>query len=182
MRECFPRQTEGLDADTLYRCVNIARPSLIRTEADELTYPMHVMVRYELEKCLMSGYLKVRDVPGAWNDMYREYLGIEVPDHRRGCLQDSHWSGGMIGYFPSYALGSAYGAQFLRKMKETVDVDSCLSSGDFGPINEWNREHIWQYGCLYEPGTLLERVLGGPFDPSYFTRYLEEKYTLIYDL
>ena len=99
-----------------------------------------------------------------------------------GVLQDSHWSGGGIGYFPSYALGSAYGAQLLAKMKESVDVDACLAKGDFAPINAWNRERIWQHGCLYKPGELLERALGEPFDPSYCTDYLEKKYTELYGL
>ena len=182
LQKHFPEQLGAATAEAFWKAVNKAQPSLIRTEADELTYCLHVMVRYELEKQVMAGKLAVHDLPSAWNALYKEYLGVDVPDDTRGVLQDSHWSGGAIGYFPSYALGSAYGAQFLARMKDSVDVDGCLARGDFSPINEWNREHIWQYGCLYEPGTLLERVLGGPFDPSYFTRYLEEKYTLIYDL
>jgi len=97
-------------------------------------------------------------------------------------LQDSHWSGGMIGYFPSYALGSAYGAQMLRKMKQTVDVDACMAEGNFAPINEWNREHIWKYGCMLKPGELLERVLGEPFDPFVYTDYLEAKFGELYDI
>ena len=152
------------------------------TEADEVTYSLHVMVRYELEKRVMHGGLKVHDLPGEWNRLYKEYLGVDVPDDKHGVLQDSHWSGGSIGYFPSYALGSAYGAQLLRKMKETVDVEKCLTTGDFAPINAWNREHIWQYGCLKKPGALLEQALGEKFDPTVYTRYLEEKYGEIYGL
>ena len=140
------------------------------------------MVRYELEKRIMAGELAVHDLPGEWNRLYKEYLGVDVPDDRRGVLQDSHWSGGSIGYFPSYALGSAYGAQFLLKMKETVDVDGCLADGDFGPINAWNREHIWQYGSLYTPGQLLEQVLGGAFDASVYLDYLEAKVADVYGL
>ena len=140
------------------------------------------MVRYELEKALMQGTLTVADLPAAWNAKYKEYLGVDVPDDAHGCLQDIHWSMGDIGYFPSYALGSAYGAQLLRKMKETVDVDECLKTGNFAPINAWNREHIWQYGCLKKPGALLEQVLGEKFDPTVYTRYLEEKYGEIYGL
>lgn len=140
------------------------------------------MVRYELEKRIVSGELAVKDLPAEWNRLYREYLGVEVPDDKHGVLQDSHWSGGGIGYFPSYALGSAYGAQLLAKMRETVDVDGCLAAGDFGPINEWNREHIWKYGCLLKPGQLLAQVLDAEFDPSYYTDYLEEKFKKIYNL
>ncbi len=182
MQECFPAQLAGYTAEDVYRAVNLVTPSLIRTEADEVTYALHVMVRYELEKQIMSGELEVKDLPAAWNRLYFEYLGVEVPDDTRGVLQDSHWAGGGIGYFPSYALGSAYGAQLLAKMKESVDVDACLAKGDFAPINAWNRERIWQHGCLYKPGELLESALGQPFDPSYFTDYLEKKYTELYGL
>ena len=136
----------------------------------------------ELEKRIFAGELAVHDLPEEWNRLYREYLGIKVPDDKHGVLQDSHWSGGNIGYFPSYALGSAYGAQFLKKMKETVDVEACLSRGDFGPINDWNREHIWKYGSLYSPAKLFRMAAGEEFDPTVFTDYLEEKYTELYDL
>ena len=180
--ECFPEQMKNYTPDDVYRAVNLVTPSLIRTEADEVTYCLHVMVRYELEKRIVSGELAVRDLPAEWNRLYREYLGIEVPDDKRGVLQDSHWSGGGIGYFPSYALGSAYGAQILAKMRETVDVDACLTDGNFAPINAWNREHIWKYGSLLKPGDLLNRVLGAEFDPSFYTDYLEEKFSQIYNL
>ena len=179
---CFPEQMKGYNADDVYRAVNLVTPSLIRTEADEVTYCLHVMVRYELEKRVMSGELEVRDLPAEWNRLYGEYLGVKVPDDTRGVLQDSHWSGGGIGYFPSYALGSAYGAQLLRKMKETVDVDACLAAGDFAPINEWNREHIWKYGCLKKPNELLESALGEAFDPFVYTDYLEEKFGELYGI
>ena len=182
MCECFPEQMKGYTAEDVYRAINLVQPSLIRTEADEVTYCLHVMVRYELEKRVMSGELAVKDLPAEWNRLYSEYLGVEVPNDREGVLQDSHWSGGGIGYFPSYALGSAYGAQLLRKMKESVDVDSCLEKGDFAPINEWNRENIWKFGALYKPGDLLERALGEKFDPFVYTDYLEKKYGELYGL
>ena len=167
-------------AEDLYKAVNRVEPSLIRTEADEVTYCLHVMIRYEIEKRVMAGELKVHDLPGEWNRLYKEYLGVDVPSDKMGVLQDSHWSGGAIGYFPSYALGSAYGAQFLKKMKESVPVEKCVSEGDFGPINEWNRENIWQYGCLYKPNEILSRVLGEPFDPDVYLDYLEEKVNSVY--
>lgn len=169
-------------AEEFYRAVNKAEPSLIRTEADEITYCLHVMVRYELEKRVMAGDLTVADLPAAWNALYKEYLGVDVPDDTRGVLQDSHWAGGAIGYFPSYALGSAYGAQFFRKMKETVEVESRIAAGDFGPVNGWNREHIWQHGCLFTPPQLLARVLEGPFDPEVYLTYLEEKAADVYGI
>ena len=130
----------------------------------------------------MSGYLKVRDVPGAWNDMYREYLGIEVPDHRRGCLQDSHWSGGMIGYFPGYALGSAYGAQMLKVMERDVDVWGGVRRGDLSPVTGWLGEKIHHYGQLLTPAQLLQSACGAPFDPKYYTDYLIDKYSALYGL
>ena len=182
IRELFPTQMEGYTAEDLYKAVNRAEPSLIRTEADEVTYCLHVMVRYELEKKVMAGELAVKDLPAAWNALYKEYLGVDVPDDKQGVLQDVHWSGGMIGYFPSYALGSAYGAQFLKKMQETVDVETCLKTGNFAPINDWNREHIWKHGCLYKPADLLERVLGEKFDPNVYLDYLEAKCKDVYGI
>lgn len=180
--ECFPEQMKGYTATDLYKAVNLVTPSLIRTEADEVTYCLHVMVRYELEKRVMSGELEVKDLATEWNKLYREYLGVEVPSDREGVLQDSHWSGGSIGYFPSYALGSAYGAHLLHKMRESVDVEKCLAEGNFNPINEWNREHIWKFGCLKNPGQLLRNALGEEFDPTHFINYLEEKYSKIYNI
>ena len=178
----FPDHMEGRSAEELYRGVNKAQPSLIRTEADELTYSLHIMIRYELEKRVMHDELEVKDLPAEWNRMYKEYLGIDVPDDRHGVLQDSHWSSGLFGYFPSYALGNAYGAQFLAKMRETVDVDACIESGDFGPVNDWNREHIWRHGGRYTPSELLGRVFKAEFDPAYYIDYLEKKYTELYGI
>jgi carboxypeptidase Taq len=173
---------QGYTAEDVYRAINLVTPSLIRTEADEVTYCLHVMVRYELEKRVMSGELEVKDLPKEWNKLYLEYLGVEVPNDTKGVLQDSHWSGGGIGYFPSYALGSAYGAQLLKKMRQTVDVDACIAEGNFAPINEWNRENIWRHGVLYKPNDLLERALGEKFDPMVYVEYLEKKYGELYGL
>lgn len=182
LAQLFPEQFAGRTPEELYRAVNRVEPSLIRIEADELTYALHIMVRYELERRLMSRELTTKELPAEWNRLYKEYLGVDVPDDTHGVLQDSHWSGGSIGYFPSYALGSAYGAQLLARMRETVDVDACVARGDLAPINAWLGEHIWQYGCLYEPGELFERAAGAKFDPSYYTDYLEKKLTEVYGL
>ena len=175
LRAFYPDTFASVTEEQLYRAVNRAEPTLIRTEADELTYPLHVMVRYELEKRLLSGDLAVRDLPEAWNALYKAYLGIDVPDDTRGCLQDSHWAGGMLGYFPSYALGSAYGAQMLAVMRRTVDVDAAAASGDLSPITAWLREHIHTHGALYGPQEILRRTVGG-FDPAYYIAYLKEKF------
>ena len=181
LQELFP-SLNGHTAEEFYLAINKTEPSLIRTESDEITNSLHVMIRYELEKRVMSGELAVRDLPEAWNALYLEYLGVEVPDDKHGVLQDSHWSGGAVGYFPSYALGSAYGAQFLKKMRESVDVDACLEKGDFSKINEWNREMIWKYGSLNTPAEVLDRVLGEPFDPDVYLDYLEAKAKEVYGI
>ena len=182
IKECFPEEMASCTAEDVYRAVNVVTPSLIRTEADEVTYCLHVMVRYELEKRVISGELAGKDLPAEWNRLYKEYLGVDVPCDREGVLQDSHWSGGGIGYFPSYALGSAYGAQLLRRMKQEIDVEACLAEGNFAPINEWNRKHIWTFGCLKKPGVLLTEALGEEFDPYVYTDYLEKKYSELYGL
>lgn len=182
MQELFPEQLAGVTAEQMFLAANKAEPSLIRTEADELTYCLHVMVRYEIEKGLFDGTIDVDDLPRIWNEKYKEYLGIDVPSDREGVLQDSHWAGGNVGYFPSYALGSAYGAQIMAKMMETVDVDAVIASGDLQPITDWLEENIWKFGGTYDPMDLLERCCGAPFDPSYFTDYLENKFTEIYNL
>lgn len=179
-QELFPDVLGDVTAEEFYRAVNKVEPSLIRTEADELTYAIHVMIRYEIEKAVIAGEMQVADIPQEWNRKYKEYLGVDVPDDTHGCLQDSHWSGGSIGYFPSYALGSAYGAQMLAKMKESIPVEDCVTEGNLTPITDWLEEHVWRHGCMYDPGELLERAVGAPFDPSYFVRYLEDKFGEIY--
>ncbi len=182
LQEIFSDHLKGRTAEEFYKAVNRAEPTLIRTQADELTYCLHILVRYELEKRAMAGELAVEDMPAEWNRLYKEYLGIDVPDDRRGILQDCHWADGYLGYFPSYALGNAYGAQFLRKMRQTVDVDGCLRRGDLGPINQWNREHIWRHGHLYRPAELFRNATGEGFDPTVYTDYLERKFTALYEL
>lgn len=171
---------QAFDDENLYRAFNAAKPSLIRTEADELTYCLHIMVRYELEKRLFAGEITAKDLPGEWNRLYEEYLGVQVPSDREGVLQDSHWSGGSFGYFPSYALGSAYAAQLWAKMKEEFDPEEEIAKGDLTKINEWLRSRIWTYGCLYEPRALMEKAFGAPFDAKYYVEYLKNKYEALY--
>lgn len=182
IKELFPEQLADVTAEMFWKAANKAEPSLIRTEADELTYCMHIMVRYELEKRLIDGTLEVKDVPAEWNRLYKEYLGIDVPDDTHGCLQDSHWSGGGIGYFPSYALGSAYGAQMLHFMEKDIpDMWESVAKGDISPVTAWLKEHIHQYASLYEPKELFEKACGS-FDAKYYVDYLTEKYSEIYGL
>ena len=182
LKALFPSQMAGVDAEMLYRAANLSMPSLVRTDADELTYSIHVMIRYELEKAMIEGGLNVADIPGEWNRMYKEYLGVDVPDDRRGCLQDSHWSFGAIGYFPSYALGSAYGVQMLKNMEKDVDVWGAVRAGDLKPVTEWLGEKIHRHGQLLTPAQLVESGCGGPFDPNCYVRYLKEKYGELYRL
>lgn len=182
MQELFPEQLKDVTPEMMYRAINKAQPSLIRTEADELTYCLHVMVRYEMEKQLVAGTLAIEDVPAEWNRLYKEYLGVDVPDDTQGCLQDSHWSGGSLGYFPSYALGSAYGAQMKHVMEQEIGtIDNLVSGGELSKITAWLHEHIHQYGSLYKPSEVLEKCCG-KFDPKYFIDYLTEKYTDLYQL
>ncbi len=181
VQEFFPEQLGGISAEQFYRAVNKAQPSLVRTESDELTYCLHIMVRYEIEKQLIGGTLEAKDVPAEWARLYREYLGIEVPNDREGCLQDSHWSGGSFGYFPSYALGNAYGAQMLHNMEQTVDVAGDAAKGDLTAITGWLREKVHQYGGLMTPADVVKNACG-EFDPSYYTAYLTRKYTELYGL
>ena len=174
MQEIFPQQLKNVTAYDLYRAVNKAEPSLVRTESDELTYALHIMVRYEIEKKLIGGTLEVRDVPAAWNELYREYLGIDVPSDTEGCLQDSHWSGGSIGYFPSYALGSAYGAQMKHVMEADIGpIAAYIAKGDIAPITAWLGEHIHRHGNRYAPADLLSSAVGGKFDASYYVAHLK---------
>ena len=182
MKEVFPEQMKGVTEEELYSAINLSKPSLIRTEADELTYSLHVMIRYELEKAMIAGDLKVADIPGEWNRLYKEVLGVDVPDNKRGCLQDSHWSFGGIGYFPSYALGSAYGVQMLHEMEKTVDVRGTVAKGDLSPVTAWLTEKIHQYGSLKKPADLLPAAMGGPLDAKVYTDYLKKKFGELYKL
>lgn len=181
LKELFPAQLADVSAEEIWRAVNRAEPGLIRTEADELTYCLHVMVRYEIEKQLIGGTLEAKDVPAVWAKLYKEYLGIEVPNDRDGCLQDSHWSGGAFGYFPSYALGSAYGAQMLRRMEQDVDVWGAAAKGDLTPITAWLREKVHQYGGLMEPADVVKNACGD-FSAEDYIQYLTRKYTELYGL
>lgn len=181
LRELFPDQLAGVTEEDFYRAINKAEPSLIRTEADELTYSLHVMVRYEIEKQLIGGTLEVKDVPETWDHLYKEYLGVDVPNDAEGCLQDSHWSGGSFGYFPSYALGSAYGAQMLKAMEKDIDVWGPVSEGDLSKVTAWLREHVHKYGRSLEPMEVVEKS-AGTFDPTVYTDYLEKKFRDIYGL
>ncbi len=182
LQEAFPESLFDIGLDMFVRAVNKAEPGLIRTEADELTYSLHVLIRYELEKELIEGELAVEDLPKMWADKYEEYLGIRPESDKEGVLQDIHWSQGSFGYFPSYALGSAFGAQLYYHMKKEMDFDGLLEDGKVGAIREYLKEHIHQYGKLKDSRTILKDTTGEDFNPEYYIKYLKEKYQDLYHL
>jgi carboxypeptidase Taq len=157
-------------------------PSFIRIEADELTYPLHIMVRYELEKALIEGSLEVEDLPLAWNEKMTTYLGVTPPTDTLGVLQDVHWSDGLFGYFPSYALGTAYAAQIQHALSKDIDIETALESGDFSQIKTWLGEKIHAHGLRKTAPELIELATGQPFKAEYYTRYLKDKYSALYNL
>lgn len=183
MRRHFPAQFNRVTARQLYLAVNVATPQPIRVEADELTYPLHILVRYEIERMLISGEATVAQVPALWAKKYREYLGVHVPNASSGVLQDTHWSNGLFGYFPTYALGGAYGAQLRHAIISCgIDWEGQLSSGDLGPIRDWLRTHVWRFGRSKDPADIIRDACGEKFNTSYYTDYLQKKFTSVYSL
>ena len=181
--QTFAGSMGALDAETLFRAVNKVTPSLIRVEADELTYNLHIIVRFELEQELVEGRLAIRDLPEAWNARYQEYLGVEVPDDAHGVLQDVHWASGLIGYFPTYALGNLIAGQlFERARADTPDLDAQLAAGALHGLREWLREHVHRYGAKFSTKELLQREVGGPIAVGAFASYLKRKLSRVYDL
>lgn len=170
-----------VSSERFVKAINKVEPSLIRTEADEVTYGLHIILRFELESALMSGDLAVKDVPAAWNEKMSEFLGLIPPDDRRGCLQDIHWSQGYIGYFPSYALGNLYAAQFWDKMQaEMPGLDARVASGDLSPILSWLRKHVHRDGAAWLPGEIVQRATGEALDAGHYVKYLNDKYSKVY--
>ena len=182
VQEMFPGQLGQVDLDRFVEAINKVTPGLIRTEADELSYSLHVLIRYEIEKMLIEEDLDVKKLPDIWADKYEEYLGVRPENPAEGVLQDIHWSQGSFGYFPSYALGSAFGAQLYYHMKKTMDFEGLLADGGIDAIREYLKENIHQYGKLKTSRQILKDVTGEDFNPEYYVRYLKEKYTRIYDL
>ncbi|QZT32788.1 carboxypeptidase M32 [Caldalkalibacillus thermarum TA2.A1] len=183
LKRFFPDQFNDVSIEEFCRAINTVEPSLIRVEADELTYNLHIMIRYEIEKGLMSGELEVDDLPSIWNQKMEEYLGLTPPDDAQGVLQDIHCSFGGFGYFPSYSLGNLYAAQILYTIrKEMPDFYDKIRNGDFLPIREWLRENIHQYGKLYTPQELIKKVTGEDLNAKYLIDYFEEKYSKVYQL
>lgn len=182
LQEIFSEQLRDTTLDDFVKAINKVENSLIRTEADELTYPLHIMIRYDIERMLMNDEIEVADLPKVWNKMVYEYLGIDVPSDTLGVLQDMHWSDGSFGYFPTYALGSAYAAQIYYKMKQEIDIKKSLLSGTTKEINEWLKEKIHKYGATKYPKEIMLIATGEEFNPMYYINYLKEKYSKIYDI
>ncbi|MCH6264031.1 carboxypeptidase M32 [Neobacillus citreus] len=183
LKETFPGQLANVSVDEFYRAVNTVEPSFIRVEADELTYNLHIMVRYEIEKALIAGEIEAKDLPSIWNQKIEDYLGITPTSDTVGVLQDVHWSFGGIGYFPSYSLGNLYSAQILRKIqKDLPEFHQLIENGRFDAIQDWLKENIHQYGKLYTPNELIVKVTGEELNADYLVQYLEKKYSAVYEL
>jgi carboxypeptidase Taq len=182
LREAFPDALGDTDLDTFYRAINKVQPSLIRVEADEVTYCLHIMLRFDLEIALLDGSLQPEDTPGAWREKMREYLGVEPPNDREGVLQDIHWSS-RLGGFQGYALGNIIAGQLWETALAALPaLPGQIAQGEFGPLLEWLRVNIYQHGRKYDPGDLVERATGSALHTRPYLRYLQTKFGEIYDL
>jgi carboxypeptidase Taq len=182
LQAVFP-ELGSLDVESMYRAINKVEPSFVRVGADELTYNLHILVRFELEVDLITGELEMTELPEAWNAKYTEYLGISPPADSLGCLQDVHWSRGYVGYFPTYSMGNLIGLQIWRKLREDIlNPDELMARGDFQPILGWLQEKIYRQGRRYTPRELVTRVTGRPMQPNDWLAYAQEKYKDVYAL
>ncbi|MCC3373220.1 carboxypeptidase M32 [Cohnella sp. REN36] len=179
----FPGQLDGVSAEAFYRGINVVEPSLIRIEADELTYNLHIMIRYEIEKMLFNEGLHPKDLQEVWNDKYKGALGISPRHAGEGVLQDVHWSGGSFGYFPSYSLGNMYGAQIMDTAQRKIPaLNDQIAAGELLPLKEWLTGEVYRFGKLLQPSEIIRRISGQPLQSSYLCDYLEAKYKEIYRL
>lgn len=181
LQKHFPKQLSHVSYEEFMKMMNLSQPSLIRIEADELTYPIHILIRYELEKDIFNGNVDIEQLDQLWNDKYEEYLEIRPQNDCQGILQDIHWTNS-FGYFPTYALGSAYAAQFYHAMEKELDVDSILEQGQFNKITDWLKTHIHQYGAYKTANEILVSATGEPFNPLYYIDYLKNKYMKLYHI
>ncbi|MCJ7715809.1 MAG: carboxypeptidase M32 [Anaerolineales bacterium] len=183
LQETFSTELGNVDLDTFYKGINKVEPSLIRVEADEATYNLHVMLRLELEIALMDGKLQVSDLPSAWNERMEEYLGIVPPNDADGVLQDVHWSAGILGYFPTYSLGNLVSNQLWEKINQDIPkLSSQIQSGDFKELLTWLRENVHQHGSKFKPQVLVNRIVGSDIAPEAYVKYLNDKFGAIYEL
>jgi carboxypeptidase Taq len=183
LQDAFPENLNAVNFESFYKAMNIVKPSLIRTSADELTYHFHVLIRFEIEKALIEGTIEVKDLPSYWNAKYNEYLGIVVPDDTKGVLQDIHWSHGSFGYFPTYSLGSFYAAQFYAQAKKEIsNLESEIEKGNTKPLLDWLREKIHKYGKYYSAEELCISITGEKLNFKHFMDYATNKYSRLYNL
>ncbi|HEU5280054.1 MAG TPA: carboxypeptidase M32 [Gaiellaceae bacterium] len=176
LQQTFPAQLGAVDEEAFYRAINRVYPSLIRIDADEVTYNLHIILRFELEQDLIDARLSVGDLPQAWNERMNEYLGVDVPDDARGVLQDMHWAAGGFGYFPTYSLGNVISVQIWERAKDELgDLDGRFERGEFGDVREWLREHLYLMGRRFSPQETIERVTGSRIDAGPYLHYLREK-------
>lgn len=182
LESMFPKAFISTTVDEWVKYVNYVQPGLIRIEADEVTYNLHIILRFEMESALINGTIDVKDVPDAWNQKMEKYLGIIPPNDAKGCLQDVHWSYGDMGYFPTYCLGTLFAAQFTNKMEKDMNLGELIAAGDLAPIRQWLRDKIHIYGSRFMPEEIITKVTGEPLNPKYFIDYLEKKYAQIYKL
>ncbi len=182
LKEIYPERSEQFGTEEVYKEINIVNPGLIRIEADELTYSLHVLIRYEIEKEVFTSDIDINELPKLWNKKYKDYLGVEPANDVEGILQDIHWSMGSFGYFATYALGSAYACQFVAKMEEEIDFSKLVEEDELIEIKKWLNEKIHKYGATKEPDFLIKNATGKEFDPSYYTDYLSKKYREIYEI
>jgi carboxypeptidase Taq len=181
LRELFPEQLGSVDAGALYRAANVIEPSLIRMEADQLTYNLHIVLRFELELEIFEEGLELAELPEIWNTRTFAYLGIEVPDDASGVLQDVHWAGGAFGYFPTYSLGNLIAAQIWDAAREALpDLEAQIGAGELVPLRDWLRERLYRHGGKFMPKEMIERVVGGPIAVDPYLRQLEERVTELY--
>lgn len=182
MSAFYPIQLKEENAESLYRAFNRVNPSMIRVEADEVTYNLHIALRFEIEEGLLNNEIKVEELPKVWNTRMKKYLGVTPKNDSEGVLQDVHWSYGSFGYFPTYTLGNLYSAQFAWAMGKELDTKKLIKDGNFGSILSWQRENIHKHGSLYRPKELIKKVTGKSLSANYFIDYLSKKYANIYNL
>ncbi len=182
-RQFFPKTLADVSMEDFYFAVNAVKPGFIRVDADEVTYNLHIMLRFEIEQAIINEGLPVEEIPAMWNTLFKEYLGLDVPDDSKGVLQDVHWSHGMIGYFPTYALGNLYGAQFFAQAKADIPgLEEEFARGNFLPLLDWLRQHIHQHGMRYRAYDLVEVVTGEPLSHEPLMAHLRAKYGELYRL
>ncbi len=183
LQQYFPEQLQQYSVEDFYQAMNIVKPSLIRTNADELTYHFHILIRYEIEKELIAGNINVDELPALWNKKYKEYLNIDVPSDDKGVLQDIHWSHGSFGYFPTYSIGSFYAAQFFRQAEKEIDrLQQHIEQGNTQPLLTWLRDKIHKHGRIFEANELCEKVTGEKLNFQHFMNYAQNKYRKLYNI